>query len=279
MNYKQFPNFAKEILEKAQIDKSNLDFEIEALLLHFSQFTRTELLINRAKEIPEEIFSRLCEAVKRRAQGEPLQYILGEWEFYGLRMFVGEGCLIPRPETELLVDTAVKMLKKGGHLLDLCTGSGCIPLAVLNNRKDATAQGVDISDQALFFAEKNLCLHKMSKRLTLTNCDIYDFEPIRMPDIIVSNPPYIKSEDVALLQKEVSFEPALALDGGHDGLDFYKLIVKRYSKYLSSDGIFLFEVGYDIPDEVCAILHHAGFKTKVLCDLSGVPRVCVGRRE
>ncbi len=258
----------------------NAKNETDIIITHFSGMKRNELLLNRANEIPADILEKLNDAVTRRQRHEPLQYIIGEWEFFGLRMFCGKGCLIPRPETEMLAEIAIKTLPRGGKMLDLCTGSGCIPVAVLNNRPDVTAVAVDISEQAIEYAKKNAAYHGISEdRLKFVQADIYEYEPNFLPDLIISNPPYIKSDDIETLSEEVKHEPIIALDGGHDGLDYYKLIAKFFSKkYLKEGGYCAVEVGYDIGEEVSAIFRSQKFETLLLRDNFEVDRVCLSKK-
>jgi len=255
-------------------------FELESLFLAASGMRKSELLLRRSEPISNQIQSTLLQFISRRINREPLQYILGEWEFFGLRMFCGEGCLIPRPETEMLADIAIKNIPRNGKFLDLCTGSGCISIAILNNRPDVTAVAVDISEKALEYARKNAKYHNISSdRLTFIQADIYDYVPSDFFDFIVSNPPYIKSGDIEGLQPEVLHEPVIALDGGHDGLDFYKLIAKYYAKrYLNDGGCCAVEVGYDIADEVAAIFRSQKFDSSVLRDTFEVDRVCISKK-
>lgn len=278
MTYNEFKSGA--ILRLSNVCE-NPTFEAECIIMHFSGFKRNELLLNRASVIPGDVLEKLNQAIDLRLQRHPLQYIIGEWEFFGLRMFCGQGCLIPRPETELLAETVIKKLPRNGKVLDLCTGSGCIPVAILNNRPDAKAVAVDISKDALFYAKKNAEYHNITdSRLKIVNADIYNYTPDDMFDIIISNPPYIKSDDIPKLEPEVQFEPKIALDGGHDGLDFYKLIAKFYAnKLLTNNGYCIVEVGYDIAQEVAAIFRSLKFETHLLRDMFEVERVCVARKS
>ena len=145
-------NFKNSAVQQLSEITENPNFEAEQLLTHFLGITRNDLILNKENEIPNDKLSSLLNALERRKKHEPLQYICGEWEFFGLRMFCGKGCLIPRPETEMLAEFAIKSLPKGGHLLDLCTGSGCIAVSVLNARPDVTATAIDISEDALYYA-------------------------------------------------------------------------------------------------------------------------------
>ncbi len=255
-------------------------FELESLMMAATGMKKHELILKRSDIIPDRFTDTLIQFVDRRVGREPLQYILGEWEFFGLRMFCGSGCLIPRPETEMLADIAIKNIPRNGKLLDLCTGSGCIPIAILNNRPDVTAVAVDISERALEYARKNASYHNISSdRLKFIQADIYDYVPGDFFDFIVSNPPYIKSADIEGLQPEVLHEPVIALDGGHDGLEFYKLIAKYYAKkYLNDGGVCAVEVGFDIADEVAAIFRSQKFDSSILRDNFEVDRVCISKK-
>ena len=277
MTYNEFK--AKHLPHLREIT-DNAAFELETIILSISGMKRNELLLNRANEIPDSQLETLNKAILRRLNREPLQYIIGEWEFFGLRMFCGKGCLIPRPETEMLAEIAIKNLPRNGLLLDLCTGSGCISVAVLNNRPDVKAIAVDISKDALEYAKKNAEYHNISSdRLKLINADIYEFTPTLIPDVIVSNPPYIKSEDMKTLSPEVLHEPEIALDGGYDGLEFYKLIAKYFAnKCLSDTGCCAVEVGYDIGEEVAAIFRSQKFQSTLLRDTFEVERVCFSKK-
>ncbi|MBO4950093.1 MAG: peptide chain release factor N(5)-glutamine methyltransferase [Clostridia bacterium] len=276
-----YNEFKAEYLPKLKLITDNASFELETIMLAISGLKKSELLLSRCNVLENSILEKLTKAVNRRLDFEPLQYIIGEWEFFGLRMFCGKGCLIPRPETEMLAEIAIKKLPRNGKLLDLCTGSGCISVAVLNNRPDVTAVAVDISEDALNYAKKNAEYHGISSdRLKFVCADIYEYTPDFIPDVIVSNPPYIKSDDMKTLSAEVLHEPAIALDGGHDGLDFYKLIAKYFAnKFISDNGCCAVEVGYDIGEEVAAIFRSQKFSANLLRDIFEVERVCLAQKE
>ncbi len=277
MTYNEFKSI---YLPKLKDISDNPSFELESLILSVTGIKKSDFLLRRSQEISHDLLEKLTILVNRRINREPLQYILGEWEFFGLRMFCGEGCLIPRPETEVLADIAIKNIPKNGKILDLCTGSGCVSVAILNNRPDVSAVAVDISKEALEYAKKNADYHNISPdRLQFINADIYDYIPNDFFDFIVSNPPYIKSADIEKLQPEVLHEPAIALDGGLDGLDFYKLIAKYYARrYLNSGGCCAVEVGYDIAEEVAAIFRSQKFEASLIRDMFEVERVCISKR-
>lgn len=214
----------------------------------------------------------LKKAVERRISGEPLQYILGEWEFYSLPFIVGKGVLIPRPETELLVDLALKYIKENSRVIDLCSGSGAIAVAVAKN-SNAKVYALEKYSQAVEYLQKNIALNKAN--VMVIQQDLFEFTSQEKFDIIISNPPYIKSEVLPSLQKEVQHEPMSALDGGKDGLIFYRHIASMKS-LLNRGGKIIVEIGYDQADDVTEIFKQNGLITETVIDLSGVQRVIIG---
>jgi release factor glutamine methyltransferase len=225
----------------------------------------------------EEQLSRLDECVRRRASGEPLQYILGEVEFHGLRIRVGPGVLIPRPETELLVEEAIRPLTGRGRVraLDLCTGSGCIALALARGLPGSMLWGTDTSGEALGYAEENARLNGITN-VTFLRGRL--FEPVGNMrfDLVASNPPYIKTSDIKDLEPGIrDWEPTRALDGGEDGLDFYRLILSTAPAHLEEGGVLLLELGLGQAPEVEKIADKAlpGHKREVIPDYAGVGRI------
>ena len=224
------------------------------------------------EEISEAQLAECEDKAKRRKTGEPLQYILGNWEFYGRKYFVGEGVLIPRPETELLCDIAIGHLKNtGGTAVDLCSGSGCIAVTVALEAYIITA-GIEISDK------KNIEQNKAERSVTAINGDIFDKDILgRFEDdslyAVLSNPPYISSADMKTLQKEVRFEPELALFGGEDGLDFYRRLIPMWAGKLRSGGLFAVEIGEEQGQAVSRIFEGAGFVPEIIRDYSGHDRI------
>lgn len=214
----------------------------------------------------------LKKATSRRIKGEPLQYILGEWEFYSLPFVVGEGVLIPRPETELLVDLALKSATDKSKIIDLCSGSGAIAVAIAKN-SGATVYALEKYPKAINYLEKNIALN--NAKVEIIKEDLFNFSFDEKFDIILSNPPYIKSGDLASLQKEVQHEPMTALDGGEDGLIFYRHIA-GLSKHLNSGGKIMVEIGFDQAEEVQELFKREGLVTEAHKDLNGVQRVIVG---
>ncbi len=230
------------------------------------------------EEITEAQLAECEDKAKRRKTGEPLQYILGNWEFYGRKYFVGEGVLIPRPETELLCDIAIEHLKNtGGTAVDLCSGSGCIAVTTALEANVGTV-GIEISGKAYGYFLKNIAENKAEKLVTAINGDIFDKDILgQFPDdslsAVLSNPPYISSADMKTLQKEVTFEPELALFGGEDGLDFYRRLVPMWAVKLRSGGLFAVEIGEEQGQAVSDIFKKAGLTPQVVTDYSGHNRI------
>jgi len=220
----------------------------------------------------------------RRLKGEPVAYITGMWEFYGLPIQVTPDVLIPRPETELLVDIAKEVLtgyKMDARVLDLCCGSGCITCAIGHELPATKLAAVDLSASALAVCRANIALNRLSSRVICMQADATASPPlgIGLFDLIVSNPPYIASAEIQTLDRSVKdYEPIWALDGGSDGLRFYKSIIKYWKSLLRADGVLIFEVGEGQADDVADMLMAAGFSScSVRKDTNGVERAVLGR--
>lgn len=204
-------------------------------------------------------------AVKRIMAGEPLAYVLGEWDFYGLTLYVNEHVLIPRDDTCALASLAINraiFLDQDPRILDLCTGTGCIGLAIATRVKDARVTLADISKDAMAVAKKNIVSHRLSGRVTCVQADALAPAPAFLGkfDMIVSNPPYITGQEMKELPDSVKdYEPHLALYGGEDGLDFYRSIAKNYAAALKPGGLLCFEFGMGQGDDVCRILLENGY--------------------
>ncbi len=214
------------------------------------------------------------DAVERMRHGEPLGYVLGEWYFYGLTFVLNRDCLIPRPETEHLVDYMIAHLPQGAFFTDLCTGSGCIAISVLKHRPDCTALAVDISEEALCAARENAETNGVSDRISFLHADVLCQTVLpKGTAAIVSNPPYIRTDVIPTLAREVRREPVRALDGGEDGLVFYRRFVADYLPHLSPGAFLCLEIGYDQGDALRAL-----GCTEIGKDYSGNDRVAVFRR-
>ncbi len=221
---------------------------------------------------------------QRRAEHEPLQYLLGKWEFYGLPFYVGTGVLIPRADTETLVDAVLSRMpdRSGQQILDLCTGSGCIALSLAHHLPQSRITGLEISPDALQYARRSLAALGL-QNAALCEADVLEPETAaQYHDLaaVVSNPPYLTAEDMRHLQQEVRFEPAAALDGGADGLHFYREITRLWRSTLSAGGLLAFEVGIHQAANVAAILSQNGFAAiECIRDLGGIERTVIGRKE
>lgn len=263
---------------------------LDAKLLtgHALGLSTLELATRENEVVAEPDAARVAELIRRRMSGESVARIIGEREFYGLAFSLNEATLEPRPDTELLVELALGCLPAGGRLLDLGTGTGCIPIAILANQPDATAVAVDLSARALDAARENAEANGVGGRLTLLNGSW--FEPLYTSpegrrgegvfDLIVSNPPYITSAVVETLEPEVKdFDPRLALDGGPDGLVPYRVIVDQAAAWLRPGGWVLVEIGYDQGAAVSALFIAAGFAdVAVQRDLNGLDRVVMAHQ-
>lgn len=220
----------------------------------------------------------------RRLRGEPVAYITGTWEFYGLPMKVSSDVLIPRTDTETLVDAVKEVLvgyKMDARVLDLCCGSGCITCAVGHELPATKLVAVDLSASALEVCRANIAMNRLSSRVICMQADATASPPLGIGtfDVIASNPPYVKSGEIQTLDRSVKdYEPIWALDGGKDGLRFYKAIIKFWKSLLRPEGALIFEVGENQADDVCDMLMAAGFAScAVRKDARGVERVVIGR--
>ncbi|WP_295211748.1 peptide chain release factor N(5)-glutamine methyltransferase [Ruminococcus sp.] len=239
-----------------------------------------EDITGNADNITAEQAEKIKAIISRRCEGYPLQYLLGEWEFYGLKFKVGEGVLIPRQDTETAVDIALKMFKDKSDItvIDLCSGSGCIGVTLDKNLSCKKVLCIERSPQAVEYLKTNVRSNASKAELLLG--DVKDESVINaapMADLIICNPPYLTAEDMENLQREVTFEPKEALFGGEDGLDFYRDIVRKWKKKLKNGGVMLFEIGIGQEDEVMRLMIQHGFKN-VRCrkDLCGVVRCVSG---
>ncbi len=257
---------------------SDARLEAEQIIMSALTMTREELILNAKKEITDSEYAKILKMTSRRKKGEPLQYILGSTEFMSLEFFVGEGVLIPRQDTETFTETVLDMLKyeKAYKVLDICTGSGCIGISIAYYRENVQADLIDISDTALETARKNAAHNDMQERVNIYKCDILKEYPDKKYDIIVSNPPYIESDVIQTLQTEVrDYEPHLALDGGTDGLMFYRRIIGIAPKILNKNGIVAFEIGYNQGKAVSSMMTEFS-NVQIIKDLCGNDRVVIG---
>ena len=264
MTYSQLYLDARRKLMMAE-DAQYASYAARQLLCHVTGKTREEILRDQALYASEEISAKLDFEVARMLAGEPLAYILGEWEFYGLKLYVDKNVLIPRDDTCAVADLAIKQglfLGKDPRILDLCTGSGCIGLAVASKLKDARVTLADISRDALAVAKKNTALNHLGSRVSCVQADALGKPSAFLGkfDLIVSNPPYITTAQMATLPISVKdYEPHLALHGGDDGLIFYRAIAQNYKMALKPGGYLCFEFGEEQGDDICQILELNGY--------------------
>lgn len=266
MTYKQL----QKILRDGGIE--NAEHEAGVLFCRYSGLSFASLPLN-----PEFDSPQLQEAIERRLAREPLQYILGECEFYGERYFLSRDCLIPRADTEIIVEYAIKNLRENAFFADLCTGSGCIAISILAHRKDCRALACDISLGALEIAKKNAQKNGVGDRISFLHTDVLTQALDGTFSAVISNPPYIQSDVVPTLSREVQCEPSIALDGGEDGMKFYRKIIADYKDKITKDGFMLFETGYDQKKDIQELSELHGLHIECLDDFGGNHRGAVIR--
>lgn len=249
-------------------------YDARALFAHALGLSRGEL-IDPERDYPSEL---LTEYIIRREGREPLQYIIGEVGFYRESYSVTPDVLIPRADTECLVDYAVKNIPEGESFLDLCTGSGCIAISTLKNTRGTTAAAVDISEGALSVARKNAEKNGVSKRLTLTLADVMEYEPHSEYYAVLSNPPYVKDEVYPTLDAEIFAEPKAAFVGGADGGDFYRGLIPLAKGLIKPSGFIALEIGYDQSELITELAKKYGLKAEILLDLGDNPRCAILRK-
>lgn len=244
------------------------------LICHFAKISKHEFVMGD-RCISKQAYDNIINSVQKRKQGYPLQYIIGQWDFYGEPFIVGEGVLIPRSDTEVLVEVALEYAKEHKNksplkILDICSGTGCIAITLKRIINNCEVFAIEKSDSAIEYLMQNINLH---------NCDMTVLKQDALQDsleendfdIIVSNPPYLTKEDMECLQKEVKFEPEMALYGQENGLIFYEVLAHKYKSKLKQGGLIAFEIGKNQENDVCEILEKNGYnnicKRHDLCDI------------
>ncbi|MCR4694815.1 MAG: peptide chain release factor N(5)-glutamine methyltransferase [Pseudobutyrivibrio sp.] len=274
MKYSEALKFGQSLLEGKNI--ADAKFDAWYLLSHVSGMTRSDYILKGEDQMPEAEMNKYRAVLEKRADHTPLQYITGDQDFMGLTFLVNENVLIPRQDTEDLVEHAIKCCPEGARVLDLCTGSGCVIISLVAKKEGVSGLGTDISEKALEVAKVN------AARLAPGRVDFVwgdMFEPVDGKfDMILSNPPYIPSEVVDGLEPEVKdHEPRLALDGTQDGLFFYRTITSQAPAYLKEGGCLMVEIGYDQGEDVADLFTSAGFKNvEVIKDLAKNDRIVKG---
>lgn len=278
MKIKELIEYGKNTLNKNEVQDSSIISRI--LAEYILNFNRQEIIANLDKEVKEEQRVRYYLALIEIIQGMPIQYITNKQEFMKLDFYVDENVLIPQPDTEILVEKAIEEAKKieNVEILDMCTGSGCIGISIAKNIENAKVTLVDIGENVIEIAKKNALRNKVESQLTFIQSNMFEKVEKKF-DIIVSNPPYIKTDVIPKLDKQVQNEPHIALDGGKDGLKFYKIIIEEAKKYLKENGKLILEIGYDQKEEVENLIKQSGQykKIEVIKDLSQNDRVIIGK--
>lgn len=274
MTYREAVEFGTKCLADAGVPDAALDAWY--LLQMVCKIERSYYYVHGEEDITQDAQKEYEIAVQKRAEHIPLQYIVGEQEFMGLRFKVNSNVLIPRQDTETLVEQVLKIVKPGMKVLDLCTGSGCVLISVLKNAPELTGMGSDISKTALLVAKENAKLHEVDAEWVRS--DLFD-NITETFDVIMANPPYIPTGEILSLMPEVrDFEPENALDGGADGLDFYRKIAGQVKDYLNLGGYVYMEIGYDQGEAVSELMRNAGFtEVEVIKDLARNDRVVKGK--
>ena len=259
--------------------------DAEVILSSLLMKDRVYLYVNRDIHLDPDIETEFFKRIKRRNEGEPVQYITGVQEFMSLEFNVRQGVLIPRPDTEILVETVLDKIKdiKNPQVIDVGCGSGAISVSIANYKKDAFLYALDIMDIPLAVTTSNAKKHKVADRIKIIKSDMLgsmDNSFLDNIDVIVSNPPYIKKSEIVNLQREVKdYEPDAALDGGEDGLKYYRILAAASLKFLKCGGIIALEIGYDQKRYVSDILDKNGYKkVGCICDLAGLDRVITAQK-
>lgn len=274
MTYREAIVLGESILRKADIVDAKTDSWL--LLAMACKIDHTYYYMHIDEEMTEEQAREFEVLIKKRAERVPLQYITGEQEFMGLTFHVNSNVLIPRQDTETLVEEALKVVRTGMKIMDMCTGSGCVLISILKNAHDIEGIGYDISKQAINVAKENAKLNEVPA--VFERSDLFEDVVENDFDVIVSNPPYIPTDVIATLMPEVAeFEPREALDGKGDGLYFYSKILEQCKNYMKPDGYVLFEIGCKQGDSVSTMMRLAGFsEVHVIKDLARNDRVVMG---
>ena len=252
----------------------NARAESRKLFEHFGGKSREELLCGDAESFSDELLS----AAERRAQREPLQYILGSVGFYREEYAVTPACLIPRQDTEVLVDTAVGLIPDGESILDICTGSGCVAISTLCNTENTHATAVDISADALNVARENAEKNGVSDRIDFIMADALSEKLTGEFFAVISNPPYVTEDEYTSLDAEIYYEPKIAFVGGKDGLDFYRRLTELYRDSIKDGGFIAYEIGYRQAEGLSEIAKDNRMSCEIIDDLGGNPRVALLRK-
>lgn len=280
MNIFEAYNSTKKALENAGIE--DYVFEAKQIIKHITGFSNSEILMNYTNSLTEFQSNNLTAIIKQRELRYPLQYIFGEWAFYGRDYYVGPGVLVPRADTEILAEECIKVLKdkEKPEALDLCAGSGCIGITIAKEVPSSFVIMLEKFSEAARYAERNRERHEACNTKLVTGDVLRGDLSNKSFDLIVSNPPYINEEEMNIISPETRYEPETALLSPGDGLDFYRAIIENYKNSIKKDGMLAFEVGIGKAQAVKKLLDGAGFKkTDIKKDLNGVDRAVYGFKE
>lgn len=281
MTWSEVYKKAESILKREY--KDTYKYEIYSTLKYCFNISKIDLIMKKDEAVEPEVQKKLFDIIKLRTEHVPLQYILGYWYFMDLKFKVGEGVLIPREDTEVLARKSLDYLQnvEGPKIIDLCSGSGCVAISVKKNLGEKSeVYAAELSQIAFSYLQENIFLNEC--KVTAINGDVFkissDFQD-EFFDAVISNPPYIKTGDLSCLQEEVKKEPRLALEGGEDGLYFYKNICKTWIPKLKSGGMIAFEVGFDQAQDVKTIMENYGIKAiRIFKDINNIDRAVIGQK-
>ena len=281
MTWSEVYKKAESILKREY--KDTYKYEIYSTLKYCFNISKIDLIMKKDEAVEPEVQKKLFDIIKLRTEHVPLQYILGYWYFMDLKFKVGEGVLIPREDTEVLVRKSLDYLQnvESPKIIDLCSGSGCVAISVKKKLdKKSEVYAAELSKIAFSYLQEYIFLNEC--KVTAINGDVFkissDFQD-EFFDAVISNPPYIKTGDLSCLQEEVKKEPRLALEGGEDGLYFYKNICKTWIPKLKSGGMIAFEVGFDQAQDVKTIMENYGIKAiRIFKDINNIDRAVIGQK-
>lgn len=276
MKIEELLRYGKGKLEKQKVEDASIISRI--LMQYVLKIDRNKLIINKNDNVDINKENEYKEYIEEIIKGKPVQYITNNQEFMRLNFYVDENVLIPQPDTEILVEEVIKSIdiKENIEILDMCTGSGCIGISLAKNIENTKVTLVDISKETIEIAKKNAIQNGVENKVTFIQSDMFENVKGKF-DIIVSNPPYIKTDIIQTLDKQVQNEPHIALDGGEDGLDFYKILINEAHKYLKKDGKIFLEIGYDQKQEIESLAKQSKHYKKIetIKDLSQNDRVII----